>query len=202
MLFVCQKRAALDVVHARLRAQGLDEICTLVHDSQEDKKEFVHGLRDTYERWLADDEPLEAVEARRDGTDRRDDGRAGGGRRATRRRSPTVAGVVQDVLERLVALRGFRWGDDLSPARAGAAARAGGWVSARPLVDALVAALARAGAAPVLARTPVRLVDPAVLDRAARRRRRRAARAGRGAGDRRASSPCWSRRARRRTATA
>ena len=34
VLFVCQKRAALDVVHARLRAQGLGEICTLMHDSQ------------------------------------------------------------------------------------------------------------------------------------------------------------------------
>ena len=80
VLFVCQKRAALDVVHARLRAQGLGEICTLVHDSQQDKKEFVHGLRDTYERWLADDEPLDAVEARRAALIDGDDGRARRGR--------------------------------------------------------------------------------------------------------------------------
>ncbi|WP_456787078.1 AAA domain-containing protein [Cellulomonas sp. P5_C5] len=159
VLFVCQKRAALDVVHARLRAQGLGEICTLVHDSQQDKKEFVHGLRDTYERWLADDEPLEVVE----------------GRRAALIEATTTAlaevgayeralSGVQDVLDRLIALRGFRWGDDLSPAEQALLPEPADWVPARPLVDALVSALARAGAAPVLARTPVRLVDPVILD--------------------------------------
>ncbi|WP_421735557.1 AAA domain-containing protein [Cellulomonas sp.] len=159
VLFICQKRAALDVVHARLRAQGLGEICTLVHDSQEDKKEFVHGLRDTYERWLADDEPLEAVEARRaaliDATT---------GALAEVGAYERALGGVQDVLERLIALRGFRWGDDLTPAEQALLPEPSDWVPARPLVDALVAALARAGAAPVLARTPARLIDPAVLD--------------------------------------
>ena len=160
VLFVCQKRAALDVVHARLRAQGLGEICTLVHDSQQDKKEFVHGLRDTYERWLADDEPLEAVEARRaaliDATTAALT-EVGAYERGAR-------GGVQDVLDRLIALRGFRWGDDLTPAEQALLPEPADWVPARPLVDALVSALARAGAAPVLARTPVRLVDPAILD--------------------------------------
>ncbi|KQS98432.1 AAA domain-containing protein [Cellulomonas sp. Leaf395] len=159
VLFVCQKRAALDVVHARLRAQGLGEICTLVHDSQQDKKEFVHGLRDTYERWLADHEPLEAVEARRaaliDAT---------AGALAEVGAYERALSGVQDVLDRLIALRGFRWGDDLTPAEQALLPEPADWVPARPLVDALVAALARAGAPPVLARTPVRLVDPAVLD--------------------------------------
>ncbi|GEK21841.1 AAA domain-containing protein [Cellulomonas xylanilytica] len=159
VLFVCQKRAALDVVHARLRAQGLGEICTLVHDSQQDKKEFVHGLRDTYERWLADDEPLEAVEARRAALIE-----------ATTTALAEVGAYeqalsgVQDVLDRLIALRGFRWGDDLTPAEQALLPEPSDWVPARPLVDALVSALARAGAAPVLARTPVRLLDPAILD--------------------------------------
>ena len=49
VLFVCQKRAAIDVVHARLRQQGLDELACLIHDSQADKKAFVHGLKRTYE---------------------------------------------------------------------------------------------------------------------------------------------------------
>ncbi|KQY22295.1 hypothetical protein ASD16_16910 [Cellulomonas sp. Root485] len=159
VLFVCQKRAALDVVHARLRAQGLGEICTLVHDSQQDKKEFVHGLRDTYERWLADDEPLDAVEARRAALIE-----------ATTAALAEVGAYeqalagVQDVLDRLIALRGFRWGDDLAPAEQALLPEPADWVPARPLVDALVSALARAGAAPVLARTPVRLVDPVILD--------------------------------------
>ena len=119
VLFVCQKRAALDVVHARLRAQGLGEICTLVHDSQEDKKEFVHGLRDTYERWLADDEPLDAVEARRAALIE-----------ATTAALAEVGAYeqalagVQDVLDRLIALRGLPLGRRPDPRRAGAAARA------------------------------------------------------------------------------
>ncbi|MBO3103973.1 AAA domain-containing protein [Cellulomonas fengjieae] len=159
VLFVCQKRAALDVVHARLRAQGLGEICTLVHDSQQDKKEFVHGLRDTYERWLADTEPLEAVEERRAALIAATTGALA----EVGAYEQALAGV-QDVLDRLIALRGFRWGDDLSPAQQALLPEPADWVPVRPLVDALVAALARAGAAPVLARTPVRLVDPAVLD--------------------------------------
>ena len=49
ILFVCEKRAALDVVFYRLKNQGLDELCCLIHDSQSDKKEFVLNLKSTYE---------------------------------------------------------------------------------------------------------------------------------------------------------
>ncbi len=52
VLFVCEKRAAIDVVHARLRKQGLDELCAVIHDSQADKRSFIQGLRATYEAWL------------------------------------------------------------------------------------------------------------------------------------------------------
>lgn len=54
VLFVCEKRAAIDVVFHRLRQQGLDELCCLIHDSQTDKKEFILNLKQTYEQWLAD----------------------------------------------------------------------------------------------------------------------------------------------------
>ncbi|MET0788207.1 MAG: AAA domain-containing protein [Cellulomonas sp.] len=165
VLFVCQKRAALDVVHARLRAQGLDEICTLVHDSQEDKKEFVHGLRATYERWLADDEPLEAVEARRTALIEATTAALAEVGRYEEALGSDGGGVpVHEVLERLIALRSSRWGAELTPAEQAMLPEPGEWVPARPLVDALTGALARAGAAPVLARTPVRLVDPVALD--------------------------------------
>ena len=53
VLFVCEKRAAIDVVFHRLRQQGLDELCCLIHDSQTDKKEFIQNLKQTYEQWLA-----------------------------------------------------------------------------------------------------------------------------------------------------
>jgi DNA polymerase III delta prime subunit len=60
VLFVCEKRAAIDVVFHRLRQQGLDELCCMIHDSQADKKAFVQNLRQTYEHWLAAPEELEA----------------------------------------------------------------------------------------------------------------------------------------------
>ncbi|ALN63358.1 WGR domain protein [Lysobacter antibioticus] len=53
VLFVCEKRAALDVVFHRLKQAGLDELCCLIHDSQTDKKAFVQNLREGYERWVA-----------------------------------------------------------------------------------------------------------------------------------------------------
>lgn len=53
VLFVCEKRAAIDVVFHRLRQQGLDELCCRIHDSQEDKREFILDLKQTYERWLS-----------------------------------------------------------------------------------------------------------------------------------------------------
>jgi len=45
VLFVCEKRAAIDVVFHRLKQQQLDDLCCLIHDSQADKKQFVMDLR-------------------------------------------------------------------------------------------------------------------------------------------------------------
>ena len=54
VLFVCEKRAALDVVFHRLKQVGLGDACTIIHDSQEDKKAFIHELKGIYESWLHD----------------------------------------------------------------------------------------------------------------------------------------------------
>ncbi|HUR47167.1 MAG TPA: WGR domain-containing protein [Candidatus Saccharimonadales bacterium] len=56
VLFVCEKRAAIDIVFHRLRQQGLDELCCLIHDSQTDKKAFIQNLKQTYETFLAQGE--------------------------------------------------------------------------------------------------------------------------------------------------
>ncbi len=56
VLFVCAKRAAIDIVFHRLRQQGLDELCCLIHDSQTDKKSFIQNLKQTYENFLAQPE--------------------------------------------------------------------------------------------------------------------------------------------------
>lgn len=65
VLFVCEKRAAIDVVFHRLRQQGLDELCCMIHDSQADKKAFVQNLRQTYEQWLATPDELDEALRRR-----------------------------------------------------------------------------------------------------------------------------------------
>lgn len=46
VLFVCDKRTALDVVHTRLTALGLGGFCAVVHDAQRDEKELYRGLRE------------------------------------------------------------------------------------------------------------------------------------------------------------
>ena len=51
VLFVCEKRAAIDVVYFRLKQKKLDEFCTIIHDSQSDKKEFVMDLKKTSESY-------------------------------------------------------------------------------------------------------------------------------------------------------
>jgi hypothetical protein len=52
VLFVCAKRAALDVVYARLKQRDLHTLCCLIHDSQADKREFILDLKATYEGLL------------------------------------------------------------------------------------------------------------------------------------------------------
>ncbi len=54
VLFVCEKRAAIDVVYHRLKQEGLQELCCLIHDSQTDKKQFVLDLKETYEAFLGE----------------------------------------------------------------------------------------------------------------------------------------------------
>lgn len=64
VLFVCEKRAALDVVFHRLESLGLHRLCARVHDSQDDKKSFILDLKALFEGWL-DAAPNESIEGRR-----------------------------------------------------------------------------------------------------------------------------------------
>jgi hypothetical protein len=61
VLFVCEKRAALDVVFNRLKQAGLERLSCLIHDSQEDKKSFIHDLKDCYEGWTKNESGLEEI---------------------------------------------------------------------------------------------------------------------------------------------
>lgn len=65
VLFVCEKRAALDVVFSRLRLAGLDRLACLIHDSQEDKRAFVLDLKQCYETWIQGEDRAEELRERR-----------------------------------------------------------------------------------------------------------------------------------------
>jgi superfamily I DNA and/or RNA helicase/predicted DNA-binding WGR domain protein len=66
VLFVCEKRAALDVVFYRLKNQGLDDLCSLIHDSQADKKEFILDLKKTFYEFTGSKNSFQAIEKNRD----------------------------------------------------------------------------------------------------------------------------------------
>ena len=53
VLFVCEKRVALDVVHSRLKDAGIGDLASLVHDAREDRLPFIADLKVLYESWLA-----------------------------------------------------------------------------------------------------------------------------------------------------
>lgn len=65
VLFVCEKRAALDVVFHRLKQQGLDELCCYIHDSQADKRAFIKDLKLTYEAFLRQGPDLHSITLKR-----------------------------------------------------------------------------------------------------------------------------------------
>jgi len=58
VLFISEKRAALDVVYARMSQMRLKDVCTLIHDSQADKKAFIFDLKDTYEKYTEEENVL------------------------------------------------------------------------------------------------------------------------------------------------
>lgn len=49
VLFVCDKRTALDVVKYRLDSMALGEFCGVIHDPQRDRRDFYLGLRERLE---------------------------------------------------------------------------------------------------------------------------------------------------------
>jgi predicted DNA-binding WGR domain protein/DNA polymerase III delta prime subunit len=65
ILFVCEKRAALDVVYHRLKQVGLEELCCYIHDSQGDKRDFIRNLRNTYEDFTKNKMDLALMKSRR-----------------------------------------------------------------------------------------------------------------------------------------
>jgi superfamily I DNA and/or RNA helicase/predicted DNA-binding WGR domain protein len=65
ILFVCEKRAALDVVYHRLKQNELDELCCYIHDSQGDKRDFIKNLKATYEDFSKNRMDLKTITEKR-----------------------------------------------------------------------------------------------------------------------------------------
>ena len=181
VLFVCQKRAALDVVHARLASRRLDGLCALIHDSQGDKKAFVHGLRDTYESWLSAEDDLDALTARRSELVARVD-RLLATVDAYEEQLASGSPRLRDLVNRLAELHAHAWTPDSEQnARFGVGLPAiGDWWAARDVVREVATGLAAADPSTggVLARSSLAFVvadrwDDAELPTAARELRSR-----------------------------
>ncbi len=183
VLFVCQKRAAIDVVHARLRQRGLDDLASLIHDSQADKRAFVMRLKQTYESWLAEDADPGRAEARRRAVlDRLAAAVAEIEAYETGLAEPVEQGgpSLREVIERLVDLRAQRWGDELPPELRRVVPSAAAWWVARPVVEQVVRRARRCRCGPPAVRQPGPVPGPRRAGRgpARGRGRRRGATAG------------------------
>ncbi|MEM7518495.1 MAG: AAA domain-containing protein, partial [Planctomycetota bacterium] len=160
VLFVCEKRAAIDVVYARLKQVGLDDLCCLIHDSQADKKEFVMGLKQTYEQFSSESDDHEKLAKRRGKTlaSLRSNLQPLEGFDRVMQSTPPALGVkVRELVGRCVELRGL--GPELDPVASERLPTYGEWVASGAAVERFEEALRFVGGEPVLARHPLRLLS-------------------------------------------
>lgn len=148
VLFVCEKRAALDVVGHRLRQVGLGELVATIHDSQLDRRAFVKALGDTYNQWISATAGSSVLEER-----------AGALADIATRLQPLEhlvrdlgrprlgSSSVAELIERSVLLRSTGAQPADSP---GDSVRLEAWFAARPILDGTSSALAHAGLSPVI----------------------------------------------------
>ncbi|HXI72491.1 MAG TPA: WGR domain-containing protein [Verrucomicrobiae bacterium] len=164
VLFVCEKRAAIDVVFHRLRQQGLDELCCLIHDSQTDKKAFIQNLKQTYEKFLSQGDLDPEAERTRAVTLRSMDQDLASLRRFSdvMREVHGLTGVaVRSLLHRLVELRGRAF--ELKPEIEDLLPGYPLWLKHGDVVGRLQAALTDLGEELCFARHPIRWLGNDIL---------------------------------------
>jgi predicted DNA-binding WGR domain protein len=165
VLFVCEKRAAIDVVFHRLRQQGLDELCCLIHDSQTDKKAFIQNLKQTYEKFLSqenldpDAEKLRATTLRDMEQDLASLGRFS---EVMRQTHPRAGIAVRSLLHRLVELHGQP--SELPPTIEDLLPEYPLWLQHGDVVNRLHSALADLGEELCFAKHPIRWLGKGVLE--------------------------------------
>ena len=163
VLFVCEKRAAIDVVFARLRQRGLGDLCCLIHDSQTDKREFVMDLKQTYEGFL-------------DGGAQRSERRAGR-KQIVRQHTQELAALehfdramqsapagceirLRQILDRAIELRDRM--PRLSALDKEILPQFGSWESCRGQIERFINTLCELQPDGILANHPLRLLSPRV----------------------------------------
>ncbi len=142
VLFVCEKRAALDVVAHRLDQVGLGPLVATIHDAELDRKPFIAELGETYAAWIGDE------------SDDDEQRRAIALASAEKLLAPLAATFadlhlprhgshsIAALVERLIVLRTAGVGEaTAAPAQVDIT----DWLEARPALDATQAALASAG---------------------------------------------------------
>jgi ABC-type iron transport system FetAB ATPase subunit len=164
VLFVCEKRAAIDVVYYRLKQCGLDHLCALIHDSQADKKEFILGLKAVSDRYLHECDEFEALDrARADLLTRLETELGALDRFAAAMLGKTAkhALVLRGLLDRSVALADepVALGDSEAERLPGYAE----WIERQAILRELARTLAECGGPKTLATHPLRWLQRACL---------------------------------------
>jgi superfamily I DNA and/or RNA helicase/predicted DNA-binding WGR domain protein len=171
VLFVCEKRAAIDVVFHRLRQQGLDELCCLIHDSQTDKKEFILNLKQTYEQWLAAGTNGSEGDAKRAAALRAMENELAALEKYLQQlhsATESTDTTVSDLLHRLIELRGTHDGSACPDLDAVAEERLPTFAVWKQHGDAVIRlgeVLHDLGAKPVFAHHPLRWLGEAIINR-------------------------------------
>lgn len=163
VLFVCEKRAAIDVVNARLRQTGLGQLCSLIHDSQADKKSFVMDLKETYEAFLGKDPAFEQARIGRENCVAAIKGACGPlGRFGDRMQEESeLAGIATgDLLETAIELK--KDAPALGPLEQEVLPFWKDWNDNRTAIDLAMESLRRLQPDQILARHPLRNLAPEV----------------------------------------
>lgn len=167
VLFVCEKRAAIDVVFHRLRQQGLDELCCLIHDSQTDKKDFIQNLKQTSETFLVPAEALAAGARKRGETVQRLEQELESLRRFSEQLTTARKALgmsPRDLLERLLALRAAAGEAALNAEDEEQLSDYAHWPRHGAAARRLAQALADLGEDPVFGRHPLRWLGAGLLE--------------------------------------
>lgn len=164
VLFVCEKRAALDVVYHRLKQQGLDGLCSYIHDSQADKRSFIRDLKQTYETGIRPGTDQHTLHVKRNALlhtlrtqlERLQEFHD------THAREEEQAGIaVRALIERLLALKDLV--KPLSAAEEETLPHYKQWLQSGAMVEQLGEALEESGAEPVFAMHPLSRVNEKIF---------------------------------------